>query len=163
MINVKIFTLAEANELLPKLKTMLFNANRELTEKAESLAEAHVINEKCEKEMSKVKTVKATGNQIDSDLSNLRECRSQFQESITALAQAKEEYIDTLNFWLEEISQTGVILRDIKSGLLDFTADGGEFHYYLCWQANEEDIQYWHLINDGFAGRKPLAVLSEYL
>jgi hypothetical protein len=163
MTDVKIFTLAEANILLPKLKTMLLSANRELTAKAESLAEAHVINEKCEKEMSKVKTVKGNGDQNDSDLSHLRECRAKFQESIISLAQAKEEYIDTLNFWLEEITETGVILRDIKSGLLDFTADAGEFHYYLCWQADEEDIQYWHLINDGFIGRRPLAVLSEYL
>jgi hypothetical protein len=159
----KIFTLAEANALVPELKTMLATANQELTEKAETLANAYATHEGCEKEMSKVKVVKASKNDNENSLSTLRECRLNFQASIESLEQAKKSYIQTLNFWLEEILQTGVILRDIKSGLLDFPADSGSFKYYLCWQANEDDIQYWHLIDDGFMGRRPLAVLSEYL
>src|SRR5271156_6842513 len=116
----KIFTLAEANALLPQLKTMLSSANQDLTEKAETLANAYAINENCEQEMSKVKVVKASKSDNENSLSALRECRLQFQASIESLEQAKKSYIQALNFWLEEISQTGVILRDIKAGLLDF-------------------------------------------
>jgi len=163
MIYRKTFTLAEANELLPALKVILLSANKDLSEKAETLANADIAHENCERAMSKVKVVKGSNEDNNSGLSELRECRLNFQASIACLTQAKETYIDTLNFWLEEVSQTGVILRDIKSGLLDFPADSGNFRYYLCWQADEEKIEYWHLINDGFIGRRPLAVLSEYL
>ncbi len=159
----KIFTLAEANALLPQLKAMLSSANQELTEKAETLANAYAQNEDCEKEMSKVKVVGANKNDSESSLATLRECRVNFQASIESLEQAKKSYINALNGWLDEISQTGVILRDIKSGLLDFPADSGGFQYYLCWQANDDDIQYWHEINEGYMGRRPLSVLSEYL
>ncbi len=161
------FTLAQANELLPKLKRMLLAANKELDQKANILADAYAQHERCEQEMDKVKAVKTPG-QIDQSSENipnfdrLRKCRLNFQTSIEGLYQAKQSYLETLNYWLEEISQTGVILRDIKSGLLDFPAQSGEFEYHLCWQAHEEDVQYWHMVNDGFMGRRPLTVLSEY-
>jgi len=167
MTQAQTFTLIEANALIPKLKTMLATANQELTENAEILANAYAAHEKCEQEMSKIKAVKVTSGEssdTDSDgLAALRQCRLNFQSSIEALSQAKENYIRVLNYWLEEISETGVILRDIKSGLLDFPASSGEFEYFLCWEASEDEIEYWHMINDGFIGRRPLAVLSEYL
>jgi hypothetical protein len=162
----KTFTLAQANALLPELKTMLATANQEITKNAEILANAYAVHENCEQAMSKIKAIKVTSGDSsknkDDNLAELRDCRLNFQSSIEALSQAKQNYIQTLNFWLEEISQTGVILRDIKSGLLDFPARMDDFEYYLCWQANEDDIQYWHMMHDGFIGRRPLAVLSEY-
>jgi len=163
----KTFSLAQANALLPELKTMLLQANQEITKHAEILANAYAVHESCEQAMSTVKAVKVTNSESsqnqDDNLAELRKCRLNFQSSIESLSQAKQNYIQTLNFCLEEISQTGVILRDIKSGLLDFPARMDDFEYYLCWQANEDDIQYWHMIDDGFTGRRPLAVLSEYL
>ncbi len=162
----KTFTLAQANALIPELKTMLAEANQEITKNAEILANAYAVHESCEQAMSKVKPIKVTGSSSsedkDDNLAELRNCRLNFQSSIESLSQAKQNYIQTLNFWLDEISQTGVILRDIKSGLLDFPASQDDFEYFLCWQANEDDIQYWHMMGDGFTGRRPLAVLSEY-
>lgn len=58
--------------------------------------------------------------------------------------------------------ETGVNLRDIRSGLLDFPDRNGNFEYFLCWKLGEKDVQYWHPIDEGFIGRKPLAVLAEY-
>jgi hypothetical protein len=160
MSATKIFTLAEANALLPELRKMLSNANRDIIDKAETIAHAFAMQDSCEQEMSKVKVSR---NNSESSISTLRECRLNFQASIESLEQAKKSYIQTLNFWLDEISQKGAIVRDIKSGLLDFPADSGNFQYYLCWQSNEDCIQYWHPTNDGFIGRRPLTRLSEYL
>lgn len=160
MTVIKTFTLAQANDLLPELKSMLSAANQDLSDKSEVLAHAYALHENCEDNMSKVKAIKTDGEE---EFSALRECRLNFQISIESLTQAKEDYVQALNFWLEEIAQTGVVLRDIKSGLLDFPAASDNFQYYLCWQANEPTIQYWHPINDGFVGRRTLAVLSEYL
>ncbi len=163
----KTFTLAQANALLPKLKALLLEANKEITKNAETLADAYAVHDRCEEAMGKIKPVKVISNNNSANehdhINKLRDCRLNFQSSIESLSQAKQNYLETLNYWLEEITQTGVILRDIKSGLLDFPAQSDDFEYYLCWQANEDHIQYWHMINDGFMGRRPLVVLSEYL
>lgn len=55
-----------------------------------------------------------------------------------------------------QIQSMGVLVKDLESGLLDFPAwrDGREV--YLCWQYGEEAVGYWHEIDAGFAGRKPI-------
>jgi len=49
-----------------------------------------------------------------------------------------------------------VVLRDLETGLIDFPAlrDGREV--YLCWQEGEDEIAFWHEVDAGFAGRRPL-------
>lgn len=162
----RTFSLAEAHALIPTLKTMLAAANQDLRSKAEALASAYVAYEKAEKEMNKSmpnRTATRDTATDTTDFSVLRQSRLTFQSAIETLAQAKQNYMQALNFWFDEITDNGVILRDIKTGLLDFPARQGNFDYYLCWQGNEDEILYWHMINDGFIGRRPLAVLKEYL
>jgi hypothetical protein len=57
---------------------------------------------------------------------------------------------------LEAIEQSGIVLRDIDRGLVDFPAviDGREV--YLCWELGEEDVGYWHDLEGGYGGREPL-------
>jgi len=61
-----------------------------------------------------------------------------------------------LDLIVREIMATGVILKDINTGLFDFLSlrDGREV--YLCWRYGEEQIIYWHEINAGFAGRQQI-------
>jgi hypothetical protein len=49
-----------------------------------------------------------------------------------------------------------VVLRDLETGLIDFPSlrDGREV--YLCWQEGEDEITFWHEVDAGFAGRRPL-------
>jgi hypothetical protein len=63
------------------------------------------------------------------------------------------EKLDTL---VHRILDTGVIIKDINIGLLDFSAmkDGREV--YLCWQYGEGDIAFWHEVDAGYAGRQPI-------
>lgn len=58
---------------------------------------------------------------------------------------------------IHQIQDTGVQIKDINTGLLDFSAlrDGREV--YLCWQYGEADIAFWHEIDEGYAGRQPIA------
>ncbi|MEK6937135.1 MAG: DUF2203 domain-containing protein [Nanoarchaeota archaeon] len=60
---------------------------------------------------------------------------------------------------IEEIEKTGCLLKDINEGLIDFYClyEGREI--LLCWKEGEEDIEYWHEIEDGFRGRKPINLL----
>jgi hypothetical protein len=57
---------------------------------------------------------------------------------------------------LETIEQSGIVLRDIDRGLVDFPAviDGQEV--YLCWELGEDDVNYWHDLDAGYRGREPL-------
>jgi len=57
---------------------------------------------------------------------------------------------------LETLEQSGIVLRDIDRGLVDFPSmmDGREV--YLCWELGEEEVAYWHELDGGYVGREPL-------
>ena len=57
---------------------------------------------------------------------------------------------------LENFEQSGVLVKDLDKGLVDFpTLLRGE-EVYLCWKLDEASIQFWHGTNEGFAGRKAI-------
>ena len=64
---------------------------------------------------------------------------------------------DRLDALIHSIQDFGILIKDINSGLLDFPALRENHDVYLCWKYGEEDIQFWHEIEDGFAGRQPIA------
>jgi hypothetical protein len=57
---------------------------------------------------------------------------------------------------LGAIEESGIVLRDIDRGLVDFPAviDGREV--YLCWEFGEDEVAYWHNLESGYRGREPL-------
>lgn len=57
---------------------------------------------------------------------------------------------------LEELQAMEVVLRDLDRGLVDFPAvlDGREV--YLCWEEGEAAVGFWHDLDAGHAGRRPL-------
>ena len=63
---------------------------------------------------------------------------------------------ERLDAMIHQILDTGAQIKDINSGLLDFSAlrDGREV--YLCWKYGEDDIAFWHEIDAGFAGRQSI-------
>lgn len=68
----------------------------------------------------------------------------------------REKVAEQLNQTVEEIQQTGCVVKDLDTGLVDFPSLRGGEKVYLCWKLGEERIGYWHGIEEGFAGRKPL-------
>jgi hypothetical protein len=66
---------------------------------------------------------------------------------------------ERLDMLVHLILDTGVQIKDINIGLLDFSAwkDGREV--YLCWKYGEGEIAFWHEVNAGFAGRQPIEEL----
>jgi hypothetical protein len=63
---------------------------------------------------------------------------------------------DRLDALIHNIQDTGVVIKDINTGLLDFPAVKDEHEVYLCWKHGEADIAFWHEIEDGFAGRQSI-------
>jgi hypothetical protein len=57
---------------------------------------------------------------------------------------------------LDTIEQSGIVLRDIDQGLVDFPALIDEREVYLCWELGEDEVAYWHDLDAGYGGREPL-------
>ena len=57
---------------------------------------------------------------------------------------------------VNEIHQRGAIVKDLDTGLIDFPALRGGEEILLCWQLGEDEVAYWHGLEEGFAGRKRL-------
>jgi hypothetical protein len=67
-----------------------------------------------------------------------------------------EKVAEQLARTIDEIQQTGCLVKDLETGLVDFPSLRGGEEVYLCWKLGEKRIGYWHGIEEGFAGRKPL-------
>ncbi|HEV7133548.1 MAG TPA: DUF2203 domain-containing protein [Gaiellaceae bacterium] len=57
---------------------------------------------------------------------------------------------------IDEINEQGAQVKDVDEGLIDFPALRRGETVLLCWRLGEDDIRYWHAIEDGFAGRREL-------
>jgi hypothetical protein len=63
---------------------------------------------------------------------------------------------ETLKDVINKIQQYDVFVKDINSGLIDFPSIRDGEVVFLCWQYGEKQIEYWHELEDGFQGRKPV-------
>jgi hypothetical protein len=57
---------------------------------------------------------------------------------------------------VDEIAALGAEVKDLDEGLIDFPALRRGETVLLCWKLGEDEIRYWHAVEDGFAGRRPL-------
>ena len=57
---------------------------------------------------------------------------------------------------IDELTAVGVQVKDVEEGLVDFPALRRGETVLLCWQLGEDEIRYWHTVDDGFAGRQEL-------
>src|SRR2546422_3081677 len=120
----KHFTLDEARQLLPHLRRVFKDVHR-------CQARIRVAEERLAKLMVK------TGADIGGEL-------------VTSLL------MDLLqvNLQVRRVQQMGVLIKDLDRGLLDFPhlRDGREV--FLCWELDEDDIEFWHDFDAGYAGRE---------
>ena len=75
------------------------------------------------------------------------------QERVTEIVRRMEGTVRQIDAW-------GVTLRDIGSGLVDFPALVNGRPVWLCWRLGEDEVAYWHELDAGFAGRRPLIELE---
>lgn len=68
----------------------------------------------------------------------------------------REKTIQRVKDTLAEIDATGVQVKDLDIGLLDFPCDVEGHTVLLCWKLGEKGITHWHDTSEGFAGRKPI-------
>jgi len=124
---MKLFTLDEANAMIPVLRTKLMRIQKlyaevgEMREHAKAAASASEFGGGMEGGADYVRSLYEIGK-------------------ITT-----------------EINDDGVQLKDYTRGLIDFPARRGDRIVLLCWQLDDgEEIEWWHDTDAGFAGRQPL-------
>ncbi len=60
------------------------------------------------------------------------------------------------NAVITEFISRQILIKDLDRGLIDFPAILGGKEVFLCWEKGEEDIEFWHDLDTGFAGRRPI-------
>jgi hypothetical protein len=129
----RYFTVSEANELLPEVRSL-----------AESLVE-HRRGMRLAAERRARLTARIAGNGGDLDPQEPSELDEEFERESQAVARAAAD-----------LQRLGVQVKDLDRGLVDFPALHKGEKVLLCWQVGEGEIAHWHGVDEGFAGRKPL-------
>ena len=57
---------------------------------------------------------------------------------------------------LGEFQQRGILIKDLERGLLDFPALIGGKEVFLCWEQDEETVEFWHDLDAGYGGREKI-------
>jgi len=131
----RLFTVDEANALLPSLRPLIEN-----------------ILENIRRLRGKSETV-IRNERLDPDQPNLMERLQEDKEIARLVGQVKG--------CVEEIHSFGCICKGAEQGLIDFPCMIGDEVVFLCWQIGEPSVGHWHRIEDGFAGRRPLLDAEE--
>lgn len=101
------------------------------------------------------------------DLNRLRPQLEKYEQRIEAMQSAGQDVGgDLANNWvrtmadahgvLAEFQRREISVKDIERGLVDFPAIIGGREVFLCWEQDEDDIEFWHELDTGYAGRERL-------
>jgi hypothetical protein len=126
----RLFTVNEANELLPTLRPLveqILENIRRLKAASETVIRKERLNPEAPNLMARLGE--------DNEIARL---------------------IGQVKGWVEEINGYGCVCKGVEQGLIDFPCMLGAEVVFLCWQIGESNVGHWHRIEDGFAGRKPL-------
>ncbi|HWR16649.1 MAG TPA: DUF2203 domain-containing protein [Terriglobales bacterium] len=130
----RTFTLKEAQELLPVLESLIRRA-----------AEGKRRMEEIDAEFQSVNARVMMHGGVLLDIVPLAKLRAE-----------RDKLAQNMSDALAEITATGVQVKDLDIGLLDFPCVVDGRVVLLCWKLGEETITHWHGVDEGFAGRKPI-------
>jgi len=131
---MKIFTLDEAQSLLPVVESLLTRA-------IESKEAAEAIDT----ELSELSYRIHLSGGMTVNIVKVAARRSELEQHVR---RARET--------VGEIDEIGVQLKDLDTGLLDFPCRVDDELVLLCWKRGELSIDHWHTVESGFQGRQPI-------
>jgi hypothetical protein len=131
----RLFTVDEANALLPTLRSLI----------EQILENIRRLKSKSELVIRK--------EELDPEAPNLMERLREDGEIARLIGQVQG--------WVEEIHSYGCMCKGVEQGLIDFPCLLGAEVVFLCWQIGESNVSHWHRIEEGFAGRRPLLDVEE--
>jgi hypothetical protein len=130
-----VFTLEAVNALLPRLRDLMqaqMDRRGEIEKRLEELS--RMLGE-----------VPDTIQIDDADAPPVRELKQELIERVDRYQSA----------W-REVEEMGAVLKDARSGLVDFYGQVDGKLVWLCWKYGEEAVTHYHGLQEGFAGRKPI-------
>lgn len=68
--------------------------------------------------------------------------------------------VETLKEELGRVQSTGAVVKDIETGLVDWFAKKDGREIFLCWRFGEKEVGWWHDLESGSAGRRPVSELG---
>lgn len=100
-------------------------------------------------------------------LNRLRQDLERFDKRLSGLTEKGNDIGgETVNNWiraladmqdaLAEFQRRRIIIKDLERGLVDFPAIIGGREVFLCWEQDEDDVEFWHDLDTGFTGRERL-------
>ena len=125
---------------------------------AEANATLPDVIKKFEYALSKKNEVSKIEQQLQMSLSTI----NSLEEFIT-LKQKLNSAVTKFYEAVEILENTGVSVKSIEQGLLDFPSKRFDEEVWLCWKYGETEIKFWHEKDSGFMGRKPIEVNDESL
>jgi hypothetical protein len=129
MVDYK-FTLAEARETLKLIRAQI----DQLRQAQAKLREAkHKLSELNRRHLN-------NGRIGDAELGHVQRRQRQLGETVSQI--------------VREIHETGAVVKGIDDGLVDFPSTIQGLEIYWCWKVGEDDIEWWHPRNTGFADRR---------
>lgn len=66
-----------------------------------------------------------------------------------------ERLLNKIEYHIKELESVGVMIRDLRIGIVDFPCVYQGRTVFLCWKAGEDSIVYWHEAYEGMIKRKP--------
>jgi hypothetical protein len=132
-VTERYFTPAEANETLATVRPLV----------EEMVAHRRALRAATTRRAEITRLIAGNGGGVDtSDVAGLDEDATRAAAEIARL--------------VGHIQGLGILVKDLDRGLVDFPARRGEEEVLLCWELGEDEIAFWHGLEEGFAGRKPL-------
>lgn len=129
----RYFTPSEANDALETVRPLV----EEMVARRRALAEAAT------RRAELARLVAGNGGGVDAgDFATLDEAATREAAEIARV--------------VTRIQELGVLVKDLDRGLVDFPALRGDEEVLLCWELGEDEIAFWHGLEEGYAGRKPL-------
>ena len=119
-------------------------------------------NEALPSVIEKFNNLKKQKNEIMKAEQELQSSVSNFEEYMIQKQKLNSEMTKFYQL-IEDLEATGVSLKGIDQGLLDFPSKRFDEDVWLCWKDGETEIKFWHDMDSGFNGRKPITVSDESL
>jgi hypothetical protein len=132
-VDERYFTVDEANEALLEVRPL----TEELVAHRRALVDLQ--------ERQSAVTTRIAGNGGNVTPSELQEVQEQLDEEVAGIARC-----------VARIHALGALVKDLDDGLVDFPAKWDGEDVLLCWRLGEDEIAFWHGLDEGYSGRKPL-------
>lgn len=138
---MKRFSLEEANALLPELTRRLAAAHDEMAPLWGNLAEANTDL------LSREWKIRQAREQQAPRIA-MQELQAEWDEAAAHLVALRDHVDERAAAWVRLIERSGVLVRDLKRGSVDFPAREGGVSAQFCWTLGEPEIAFWHPLDE---------------